>query len=376
MSTPSARTSPSMPLARRFPSEAVRADDPEPGVVVWQMTRHPSIEHHLYFLTSSMTPDGGTLVFASYRSGRPNFYATAFPEGDIVQLTDAEGINPFSGTLDARGGMLYFTRLGEVHALDLASGEQRLLADFGGGRLGECSLSADQRYLVAALTRDGRSAIAVTASDGGGGSIIHVSPRTVIHPQFHPSDPTLIEYAGDPAPRMWTIRADGSDNTALWVHDDAEFLVHETFIGRGDELVVVRWPYALQRFHLASRTMSHVAAFNAWHPSPSRDGRFVVCDTTHPDIGLQVVSMASGRRRTLCHPRSSNGGTQWKRDRYAVGEPWTDMTGDTVYGPQWTHPHPSFAAGDRRVVFTSDRTGRAQVYVAELPAGFLDALGP
>jgi oligogalacturonide lyase len=33
-----------------------------------------------------------------------------------------------------------------------------------------------------------------------------------------------------------------------------------------------------------------------------------------------------------------------------------------VYAPQHTHPHPSFSADGTRVVFTSDRTGVAQVY--------------
>jgi Tol biopolymer transport system component len=39
---------------------------------------------------------------------------------------------------------------------------------------------------------------------------------------------------------------------------------------------------------------------------------------------------------------------------------------DTVYGPQWTHPHPSFAADEKRIAFASDRTGKTQVYVCDL----------
>jgi Tol biopolymer transport system component len=37
---------------------------------------------------------------------------------------------------------------------------------------------------------------------------------------------------------------------------------------------------------------------------------------------------------------------------------------DTVYGPQWTHPHPSFSRDERLVAFASDRTGHPHVYVA------------
>jgi oligogalacturonide lyase len=380
-----------MPPGRRWPSEAQRQTDAATGVTIWQMTSHASIHHNLYFLTSSMTPAGDALVFASYRTGAPNFYRAAYPTGDIVQLTDETDVNPYSATLDARGAVLYFTRGGAVVALDLATLEPRVLADFAPGRLGECALSCDGTRLATAMRREGRNFITITAADGSGGRVIHESPRTVIHPQFHPTDPTLLEYARDPAPRMWTIRADGADNTLLWDHDDDEFLVHETFRGDGDDLIVARWPFALQRFDRAARTMTTIAPFNAWHISSTRDGRFVLCDTAHPDIGLQIVSVATGRRRTLCHPGSSNGGSQWRRSRYALAEDWAasaaladdrsrnlswmEMRADTVYGPQWTHPHPSFAAGESRVVYTSDRTGTAQVYVAEIPAGFVEGIG-
>ena len=44
-----------------------------------------------------------------------------------------------------------------------------------------------------------------------------------------------------------------------------------------------------------------------------------------------------------------------------------EVSTDTVYGPQWTHPHPSFSPDERKVVFASDKTGHPQVYVVELP---------
>jgi len=39
---------------------------------------------------------------------------------------------------------------------------------------------------------------------------------------------------------------------------------------------------------------------------------------------------------------------------------------DTVYGPQWTHPHPAFSPDEKLIAFASDKTGHAEVYVAEL----------
>ena len=374
----------------RLPSEVVGLEDARTGTALWQVTRGASVSHNLYFLSPSILPDGERLVFASYRDGRANFYCAPFRGGAIVQLTDADGINGYSALFDRRGRTLFYARGGEVRALNLDTLSERLLATFE-GHLGELSLNADESLLVAAMRTPRGFSLAVVGTDGSGGRIILDSSRTLIHPQFHPVERELIEYAADPAPRMWLVHADGRDNECLWPHDDTEFLVHETFLGEGQSLAVVRWPYALQRFELASRRMSTIAQFNAWHIAPSRDGRFIVCDTTHPDSGLQIVATASGERQTLCHPDSSNRGSQWLKDRYAgpadfaaaaalTGEAetsssWLEMKTDTVYGPQSTHPHPSWSPDERYVCYTSDWTGTSQVYVAKLPDRLLKWLG-
>lgn len=361
------------------PAEARELRDERTGARIWQLTSHESINHNLYFLTPSLTPDETQFVFCSYRGGSPQFWAGGFPTGELRQVTDEEGVNGFSGTLSPNGEELYYTAAGKVRAVRLATGEPRTLAEFPGASLGECSLSADGRKVVSALKRDGLNCLAVTEMAGGGKIILELE-RTIIHPQFHPRDNTLIEYAQDPAPRMWTIRTDGSDNTCLYEHGNNEFLLHEAFLGDGDELIVTRWPYALQRFHLARREMTEIAAFNAWHIAGSRDGSQVLCDTARPDAGLQLVDVATGARRTVCYPESSCGGSQWDRDRYALAEDfaaaraageegalsWMEMKTDTVYGPQWSHPHPSFSPSERWVVYTSDRTGQPQVYAADL----------
>lgn len=365
-----------------FPSEATERHDAATGRRVLQLTSHSSVHHHLYFLTPSLTSDERHAVFCSYRSGRPEFYAAGFPAGEIRQLTEEEGINGYSGVIAPDGSDLYYTAAGGIRAASLAGGDARLLTSFPGSQLGECSLSPDGAWLVTALRDAEGPGLAVARTDGSSSSVILRVERTVIHPQFFPNDPERILYAQDPAPRMWTVRRDGSENTCLYEHGNEEFLVHETFLGRtGREIVVVRWPYALLRFELQDRRFREIASFNAWHIAASRDGRTVLCDTAHPDAGLQLVDVETGHRRTLCLPQSSCQGSQWSRDRYALPEDfaaarreaertaslsWMEMKTDTVYGPQWTHPHPSFSPSERWVLYTSDCTGYPQVYAVEV----------
>jgi oligogalacturonide lyase len=231
------------------------------------------------------------------------------------------------------------------------------------------------------MKREGQSHIVVTATEGSGSRVIFSCDRTIIHPQFHPSDPTVIEYAQDPAPRIWRIRSDGSENECLYEHGNDEFIVHETWLGHTGDLVFVRWPYALCRLRLEPRQKETIAETNAWHIAASQDGRKVLCDTAHPDRGIGLIDVATGEWTPVVWAGASCQGTQWAKDRYALADDWKaasadekrrtlswmEMKTDTVYGPQWTHPHPSFSPDERSVVYTSDVTGHAQAYVARIP---------
>jgi hypothetical protein len=364
--------------AQRFSSEHAAGRDPRTGAVVHRMTSHPSINHPSYFLHSSFWPDQSAILFTSYRSGSAQLFEAGYPEGEIRQLTDGPPIHAFSPVISPDGGAVYFVRGGEVWALERDRLRERLVAQFEGGQLGECSLSADGGWITAAIKRGSAPGVAVGRADGTGWGVIEF-PRTVIHPQFSPVEPEWIEFAGDPAPRMHRVCRDGSGLECLYQHDNDEFVVHETFLGTTGDLVFTVWPYAIRRMDWRSRRIATIAAFNAWHITPNRAGTKILCDTNHPDIGMQLIDVATGSRATVCYPEASNQGSQWKKSRYALAEDWAaaaadkekslswmEMAVDTVYGPQWTHPHPSFSPDEKLAAFASDRTGHTQVYVVEL----------
>ncbi|MFN7920280.1 MAG: oligogalacturonate lyase family protein [Bryobacteraceae bacterium] len=364
----------------RFPSEHSSARDRATGALVHQLTNQPCINHATYFLQSSFTPDGSTLLFVSYRSGAAQLYEIApFPTGDIRQLTDGVPIHPFSPAIHPDGGSIFFVRRGSIWRLDRNTLAETCIVDFGDAQLGECSPGAGGDWLTAAAKRGSESGIVAGRADGSHWTFIPF-PRTVIHPQFHPLDPTWILFAGDPAPRMHRVRRDGTSLECLYEHGNDEFLVHETFLGTTGDIVYTVWPHALCRMNWETRERTVIAEFNAWHITPDRAGARVLCDTNHPDLGLFLIDAATGARRQVCLSESSNGGSQWKTSRYALAEDfaaarsaaksgalsWMEVATDTVYGPQWTHPHPSFSPDERKVVFASDRSGHPQVYVAEL----------
>jgi oligogalacturonide lyase len=188
----------------------------------------------------------------------------------------------------------------------------------------------------------------------------------------HILEPDWIEFAGDPAPRMHRVRRDGTGMECLYQHSNDEFVVHETFLGATGDLVFTIWPRALCRMDWTTREIRTIANYNAWHIAPDRLGERVLCDTNHPDQGLQIIEVATGARRQLCLSESSNQGSQWRKSSYAQAEPqegvlsWMEAP-DTIYGPQHTHPHPSWSTDETKVAFSSDRTGTTQVYIADVP---------
>lgn len=271
-----------------------------------------------------------------------------------------------------------FVRTGSIWEIDLDTLEERHIVTFDNAQLGECSFSTDGEWITAAVKQGTQSGIVTGRRDGTEWRLIPF-PRTVIHPQFHPLDSDWLIFAGDPAPRMFRMRRDGSDMECLYEHGNDEFVVHETFFGFSDDIIFTVWPHSLKLLEWDTRQIHTIADFNAWHIAPDRKGGRILCDTNHPDLGIHIIDFFTGERKLICLSEASNGGSQWKTSRYALAEDfaaarsnakqnlsWMEASTDTVYGPQWTHPHPSFSPDERWITFASDRSGVTQVYAVEI----------
>jgi len=351
-----------------------------------QLTDHPSVNHPSYFLQSSFLPGDEELFFTSYRTGSPQLWLASLSTGEQRQLTGCAAIHPFSPAYLERSHEIVFTRGGSLWAVHVGTGAERLIVEIPRAQFGECSLSADGEWATAAFKSKFFQGLVAGKLDGTGWIQIPF-PRTIIHPQFHPLEPEWIEFAGDPAPRMHRVRRDGMGLECLYQHTNDEFVVHETFLGQTGDLVFTVWPHRLCRMDWTSREVTTICEHNCWHIAPNRAGDKVLFDTNHPDRGIQIVEVASGAIHDVCRPDASNGGSQWATSRYALAEDfekarsafsnegknlsWMEAGVDTVYGPQWTHPHPSWSRNERQIAFASDRTGHTQVYVADVPASIL-----
>ena len=285
--------------------------------------------------------------------------------------------------------MLY-TRRGEngagvIEALRRGDLTRRVVCRLPGAQLGECSVSADGEWVVTAIKRGDRNGIAVAATSGTDEPVVVEFPRTVIHPQFHPVDSDWIELAADPAPRMYRVGRDGSGLECLYQHGNDEFVVHETFLGAVGDLVFTVWPRALRRLSWESGAISTIVELNAWHISPNRAGTRIVCDTNHPESrparhrrgdrqhARDLPSRQLQRRYAVAYvalraaedfARAARSGQEGATVKRALS--WMETPTDTVYGPQWSHPHPPSVRRSATSATPPTPSGFPQVYLAEL----------
>ena len=349
--------------------------DEETGALIRQVTDHPSIHHHPFYYLPCYDDAMTRLIFVSHRTGRPEIFAELRDSGQLLQLTEHEGLSEWSVHPSHDGRYVYFTAQTGAWRVDTETLEEEELVNLGdivvreegmvGAAMGTTSVSHDDRWWAVPVRVGEVSRFVIIDTRSGGYEVI-LERDSIGHPEFHPSDSSLLRYAGPYTDRMWVINRDGSGNRLVYKRDAAakEWIVHETWRPGTHELLVSRWPHGMIGVDIDTGAVRTVCRFNAWHASINRQGTLMCADTTYPDIGLQLFDPrdGQGQPRTLCLSRSSNVGAHWNTDHCPYDDGVTKP-----YAPQHTHPHPAFSPDGRYVVFTSDRTGFSQVFEVELP---------
>jgi oligogalacturonide lyase len=353
-----------------YKSEARELVDPACGRRVRQVTRHPSIHHHPFFFVPAYDRAMKKLIFVSYRTGRPQIFFEDRASGDLVQATDRDDLADWSISPSADGCYVYFTAASSAWRVDLDTLEEEQLADFGavemrekgmvGAAMGTTALSASGRFWAVPV-KTGRSTRFVLIDTQAKTSTEFLERDTIGHPQFCPDDDDLILYAGPLTDRVWITDRSGARNRRLYAREDRmQWITHEVWVPGRRAVAFVDWPRGTRLIDVETGAVDWITRFPAWHAAPDVTGERFVCDTTFPDRGLHIFAVngpADGKpTHSLCLSEATNEGVHW-----GGSFPYNDGPLD-VEARQHTHPHPRFAPDNSRVVFTSDRSGHAQLY--------------
>lgn len=357
-----------------LPAESRTFGDPVTGVPVRQVTSHPSIHHHPFYYLPAYDDAMTRLFFVSHRTGNPQVYAEERRSRRILQLTDRPDLNEWSIHPSHDGRFVYFTAGSGAWRVGTEDFREERLCSFGSAEIraegmvaagmGTTSLSRDDRWWAVPVRHGPVFHFHVVDTHSGDDRVI-LERDTICHPQFHPDDPTLLRYGGPWQDRIWVIRRDGTGNRLVYRREATrkEWVVHETWRPGSREILTVNWGRGMLGIDIDTGHVRSVCRFNAWHPMIDRTGTRMVTDTRNPDMGLQLFDPLDGRGepRLLCRSEASSAGSHWDLGHC----PYDDGVKD-VYAPQHTHPHPNFSPDGRWVVFTSDRTGFAQLYEVDL----------
>jgi oligogalacturonide lyase len=196
-------------------------------------------------------------------------------------------------------------------------------------------------------------------------SNVFLERDTIGHPQFCPDDEDLILYAGPLTDRMWLTDRSGKGNRRLYEREDKmQWVTHEVWVPGRRTVAFVDWPRGMRMIDVDRGVMRWLTTFPAWHAAPDDKGMFFVCDTNFPDQGLYTYDIDDEDDvLPLCQSNATSEGKHW-------GGPFPYNDGPVaVEAAQHTHPHPRFAPDNSRVLFTSDKTGHAQLYEVMLENG-------
>jgi len=355
--------------------------DPITGVRVVQITSGKSANYHMYPSGLTCTSDGRFVAYVSDERGAPNICCIEIATGEIWRLTFRRDINPFSGALTRDNMAVLFAAGDGLWAVTMPDGTETLMASFACSRVMDVSTSPDGRFAVLTLRAGGRGRIVEVDLASCACRDILVRDGVVSRARYSPSGGRIL-YSGGAGERVRVVSRDGTGDRLLYGQTGGEWILNEAWLNE-ESALFVKFHDGLYSVDLSGETRTLFKG-PVWHPATRADGKLIVCDSHSPDIGLLIMSADGTKWRTLCYPRSTNRGSRWGDHRpmgdvtmeasLLAGEAAVASGKESEYGPEWTHPHPSFSADGSAVYYTSDVTGEPQVYLAEIPPEWLGAL--
>jgi len=335
----------------------------------------------------ALSPDGRVLVVPAAQDGRGLLLLRRLDDPSVAAIPGTEGSSgPF---FSPSGRSLAFVANGKLKRIDVAGGPAVSLADVGGGAPHGGAWNREGTLLFAAQGDAGLSRIAES-----GGRPAPVTTRNATrgdsshrYPQFLPDGRSFLFtvlgpeggiYAGSLDSRE-TRRVVGDAGRGYYV--DAGYLVFQRghavlavpFDSRRAEVSGTPFPIADHVFpgqysatpggDLAYRFDGDVSAQLVWY---TRDGRRLAV-IGPPGLNRQIALSPSGRRVAIQRGDASSATGAVSSDIWMM-DLATNVLSRLTNDPA-LDSDPSWSPDERKLAFTTNRTGRRAVFVKDLATG-------
>lgn len=397
-----------MPIGKQWKEKVKTYKDPISGISVTRLTSYLGHSSCLYFTDPFWIDQGRAFIFSSDRDGCSNLFRYDLQDGIVTQLTDFpmpdspdSGLRRFGGYTWAKTNKHYFWNDRDLLELDLQTCRLRTAyrVDDGWSCLGvSVSVSADGRNLFFGQRKQSYiekpavgfdkppeylktfeepplSRIVALAIEEGCARTLFEERSFITHVNANPVRPELLTYCHEGpwaridqriwgldvgTGRTWKIRPQEGPNAAAigheyWFEDGIHIGYHGRrlpgeavhFIGycSYDNAVCVEYDFLPHSSHVGGRNADlfivdgRPANVQPWFPSDRSP--YIMLIRRRPGARAEEGAAGYEGPRVLALHRSTFNG-------------------------QYAHPHASLAPDGRRVIFTSDMEGYAQIYLAEI----------
>ena len=356
---------------KSYPSEKKEVVSAKSGNEVIQWTQNGK-NNHLYFNIESFV-DKDHFLFYSDRSGAMNLFEMSMVDGSMTQLTDEQNLTQSAWHLP-QIHTLWFETKEALKAMDTQTFEVRTVFVFDSLRPESFAVTCDGKYLVFTANKNpGFSAKHST----GPYALFRMNLKTretkqispdmgfnMSHVQTSPTDPTRVSYCwqhvyvkgapgmvGNTPNRIWWNNIDGTDGGPVGIQEFGIHRTHEFWFtdgshmgysarylwgpNKGKQFIGIITPDGKENFMMpvpVSSSHNQMFSDNKHWVSDLYDGLNLVLFTID---GKEIV-----KKEIL-----------YKHDSSMEGQP--------------SHPHPHFSPDGRYVLFSTDKSGKPQVYTVK-----------
>ena len=362
-------------MGKVYPSEKKTVENKEYGYEVIQWTQTGS-NNHLYFNIESFI-DADHFMFYSNRSGKNNLFEMNMADGTMTQMTDEDGLTQNSWHLP-RFRTLWFTTKNELKSLNTSTFEVHSIYTFEKKSPESFAVTCDGKYCVFAVnknpgfsTNNSTGPYAVMRLDLSSKEIRQISPDLgfkVSHILTSPVDSTMLTYCwqhvyekgapgivGSTPNRIWWVNIEGTDGGPVGIQEFGLHRTHEFWFPDG----------------------KHIGYSARYHFGPNKGKQFIgIITPDGKDNFMMPVPISSS------HNQIYTDNKHWVCDLYdglhlvlftidgkAIVEKKVLFKHDSSMNGDPTHPHPHFSPDGKYILFSTDRTGKPQVYTVTINIG-------
>jgi oligogalacturonide lyase len=364
-------------VGRSFTVERREIRDPETGRTSWKICPDDGMCRNMYMYINSFTEDERYALYMSTMTGETQFYRYEIETGETVQISDGDSV-AWGGSINPVSQEFFYQDADAIRAVHMHSLERREVYRKTGHPILETAggfmtfSPSGQRFAVAYSDAEDRGGVARGFCDGSGVESVYVRPSEQNqHVLYANADEDTISFAVTPdhqndmslddatRARAWLVDAKTGEAEPFLTMPKGFRATHEYWGPTGERLYYHKktqpgWTPAyigvMDRKTREQKDLFRSDTIKLGHSYVNRDETKIVSDSQEPGRNeLILIDIALGTHEVVCWPNSSIKGR----------DPDNPNNQDA-------HVHPTFSPTGRYVLYSSDASGVAQVYILPL----------